>query len=302
MSGPVVVGVDGSPSALAAVDAAAREALLRGAELHVVHAFLWPALHVPPGASALGPPGGGVRESVEHLLREAVDRARSAAPGVRATSAVMPGEAVAALEAESRTAQLMVVGRSGSGGVREVLLGSAAVHLAAHGHCPVMVVRGRTDPEGPVLVAVDGSPRERGAIAFAFAEASIRGGELVALHTWSTWGDHGAHRPGRPGELVDTIGDADRQRAAEERLLAEALAGHRERYPEVAVRPRVVRGRTRPTLIEASGHAQLIVVGARGRGGFAGLLLGSVSQAVLHHADCPVAVVRSGLWDEGADL
>lgn len=295
MSGPVVVGVDGSPSAMAAVDAAAREALLRGAELHVVHAFIWPAMHVPPGASPLGPPAGGVRESVDHLLHEAVDRARSAAPGVRATSAVMPGEAVAALEAESRTAQLIVVGHRGSGGIRELLLGSTAVQLAAHGHCPVMVVRGRTEPEGPVLVAVDGSPQGREAIAFAFAEAQLRRSELVALHAWTTWSDHGESGPGHPVELIDLIGDVEQMRAAEERLLAEGLSGHRERYPEVTVRPRVVRGRTRPTLIEASDGAQLIVVGARGRGGFTGMLLGSASQAVLHHANCPVTVVRSGL-------
>ncbi|MFJ3726459.1 universal stress protein [Streptomyces sp. NPDC090045] len=294
MSGPVVVGVDGSPSAMAAVDAAAREALLRGAELHVVHAFIWPAMHVPPGTSPLGPPAGGVRESVERLLHEAVGRARSAAPGVRATSAVMPGEAVAALEAESRTAQLIVVGQRGSGGIRALLLGSTAVHLAAHGHCPVMVVRGRPEPEGPVLVAVDGSPQGRSAIAYAFAEASMRGSELVALHAWSTWSDHGESGPDHSVELVDLIGDVDELRAVEERLLAEALSGHRERYPEVTVRPQVVRGRVRPTLIEASDGAQLMVVGARGRGGFAGLLLGSVSQAVLHHANCPVTVLRSG--------
>ncbi|MFD9520743.1 universal stress protein [Streptomyces sp. NPDC059979] len=295
MSGPVVVGVDDSPSAMAAVDAAAQEALLRGADLHVVHAFIWPAMHVPPGASPLGPPAGGVRESIEHLLHEAVDRARAVAPGVRSTSAVMPGEAAAALEAESRTAQLIVVGHRGSGGIREVLRGSTAVHLAAHGRCPVMVVRGRPEPEGPVLVAVDGSPQGQGAIAFAFAEASMRGSELVALHAWSTWSDHGESGPGHPVELVDLTADLDQLRAAEERLLTEALSGHRERYPEVTVRPRLVRGRTRPTLIEASDGAQLMVVGARGRGGFAGLLLGSVSQAVLHHANCPVTVVRSGL-------
>ncbi|MEV8533183.1 universal stress protein [Streptomyces sp. NPDC051211] len=295
MSGPIVVGVDGSPSAMAAVDAAARAALLRGAELHVVHAFLWPALHVPPDTSPLGPPAGGVRELVEQLLHEAVARARSAAPGVRATSAVIPGEAVAALEAESRTAQLVVVGHRGSGGISGLLLGSTAVHLAAHGHCPVMVVRGRSEPEGPVLVAVDGSPQGRGAIAFAFAEASLRGSELVALHVWSTWSDHGESGPGHPVELADLIADVDQLQAARERLLAQTLSEHRQRYPEVTVRPRVLRGGVRPTLIEASDGAQLIVVGARGRGGFAGLLLGSVSQAVLHHANCPVSVVRSGL-------
>lgn len=296
MSDPVVVGVDGSPAAVAAAETAAREALLRGVELRVVHVFTWPAMHVPAGSSPLGPPAGGVRESIERLLAEAVDRARAAAPEVRATGAVLPGEPVTALEGASRSAQLLVVGHRGSGGLRELLVGSTATHLAAHGHCPVMVVRDAAAPEGPTVVAVDGSPEGRGAVAFAFAEAALRGGELVALHAWSTWADHGeSPGPGHPVELVDLIGDLDRLRAEEERLLAEALSGERARYPEVTVRLRVVRGRTRPTLIEASERAQLIVVGAKGHGGLADRLLGSVSQAVLHHARCPVTVVRAGL-------
>jgi nucleotide-binding universal stress UspA family protein len=289
MSRQVAVGVDGSPSALAAVEAAAREAWMRGAELRVVHAFVWPALHVPPGGSPLGPPAGAVRESVEGLLAEAVERALAAAPGVAISHAVIAGETVRALETESRTAQLMVVGHRGSGGFAGLLLGSTAVHLAAHSHCPVMVARGRVKKDGPVLVAVAGSPQDRGTIAFAFDEASLRGTDLIALHAWTTWRDHDDVRP------LDLMVDEETLQADEERLLAEALSGHRKRYPHVTVHERVVRGRTRPTLIEASSGAQLMVVGARGRGGFAGLLLGSVSQAVLHHAHCPVTVVRSGL-------
>ena len=285
----VVVGVDGSPSALAAVEAAAQEARMRGAQLHVVHAFIWPAMHVPPGGSPLGPPAGGVRESVEHLLAEAVDRALATMPGVVADHAVIAGEAVTALEAESRTAQLIVVGHRGSGGFAGLRLGSTAVHLAAHSHCPVMVVRDRTADEGPVLVAVDGTPQSRGAVAFAFEEASLRGTDLVALHAWTTWSDHG---DARPADLTHLIGDEEALQA-HERLLDQALAGHREEHPEVTVHARAVQGRARPTLIEASRSARLMVVGARGRGGFTGLLLGSVSQAVLHHAYCPVTVVRS---------
>ncbi|MET9323878.1 universal stress protein [Streptomyces sp. NPDC003038] len=295
MSGPVVVGVDGSPSALAAVDAAAREAQMREVELRVVHAFTWPALHAPPVASPLGPPAGGVREAVEHTVTQAVRRARSAAPGVQVSQAVIAGEPLTVLEAQSRTAQLIVVGHRGAGGFLELLLGSTAVHLSAHGRCPVMVVRGRPDQAGPVVVAVDGSPQGQAAVAFAFAEASLRGAELLALHAWTTWADHGEHSLGQAVDLVDLIGDVDQIRAAEERLLAQAVAGHQERYPDVTVHTSLVRGRARPALIEASGNAQLIVVGARGRGGFTGLLLGSVSQAVLHHAHCPVTVARSGL-------
>ncbi|WP_336621288.1 universal stress protein [Streptomyces sp. DH10] len=274
------------------MEAAAQEARMRGAELHVVHAFVWPAMHVPPGGSPLGPPTGGVQESVEHLLTEAVERALAAAPGVVADQAVIAGEAVTALEAESRTAQLVVVGHRGSGGFAGLLLGSTSVRLAAHSHCPVMVVRDRMAHDGPVLVAVDGTPQSRGAITYAFEEASLRGADLVALHVWGTWSDHGDTRP---ADLVDLIGDVETLQAHEEQLLNGALSGHREEHPEVIVQARVVRGRTRPTLIEASRGAQLMVVGTRGRGGFTGLLLGSVSQAMLHHAHCPVTVVRSDL-------
>lgn len=295
MLGPVVVGVDGSPAALTAVDAAAHEAVLRNAELHVAHAFVWPALHAPRSTSPLGPPAGGVREGVERMLAEAVARARAAAAGGQVSHAVIAGEAVAALEAESRTAQLLVVGHRGTSGFSRLLLGSTAAHVAAHASCPVMVIRGRSEPAGPVVVAVDGSPRGEPAVAFAFAEAALRGAELVALHAWTTWTDQAGPAPGHPLEVVDLIGDVRELEGTEERLLAEALAGHRERHPEVRVRPRLVRSRTRPALIEISAGAQLIVVGARGRGGFAGLLLGSVSQAVLHHAECPVIVVRSAL-------
>lgn len=289
----VVAGVDGSPFALSAVAAAAQEALLRGVELHLVHAFVWPAMHVPPGGSPLGPSAGGVRESVERLLAEAVERALAAAPGVVADQAVIMGEAATALEAESRTARLMVVGHRGSGGFAG-LLGSTAVHLAAHSHCPVMVVRERTADDGPVLVAVDGTPQSRGAVSFAFEEASLRGADLVALHVWGGHGDTRTEGPADSVDPADPSGDAEALQSHEERLLDEALCGHREEHPEVTVRARVVHGRTEPTLIEASGGARLMVVGARGRGGFTGLLLGSVSQAVLRQAHCPVIVVRSG--------
>lgn len=117
----------------------------------------------------------------------------------------------------------------------------------------------------------------------------------MALHAWTTWTDHDKPAPGHPLEIADLIGDIRELQATEGRLLAEALSGHRERHPDLTVRPRLVRGRTRPALIEATGSAQLTVVGARGRGGFTGLVAGSVSQAVLHHALCPVIVVRASL-------
>lgn len=289
MPGLVVVGVDGSESSLAAVEVAAREARLRGARLRVVHAFIWPVMPVPLGPSPLGPPDGGLQNMADRLVADAVERARSVEPEVEVSSEVVTGEPLTVLEAESRAAELVVVGSRGMGVFVGLLVGSTAVHLAAHGRCPVLVVRGKPEPEGPIVLGVDGSAAGEKAVDFAFAEAELRKAPLVALHAWTTWNaplpepqDAAAPYANPPGTLAQT----------EERLLAEAIAGHKERHPDVVVEHRVVHGGTREALIEASRSAQLLVVGARGRGGFTGLLLGSVSQALLHHSHCPIAVVR----------
>ncbi|NEC26246.1 universal stress protein [Streptomyces sp. SID8111] len=298
MSGPVVVGVDGSESSLAAVEAAAAEAERRGVGLRVVHAFLWPALHVPLGAPPMGPADGGLQAAADRLVAEAVEHARSAAPDVEVSHAVITGEPLTVLEAQSRQAELVVVGSRGMGGFVGLLVGSTAVHLAAHGKCPVLVVREPGTPDGPVVVGVDGSAAGRRAIDFAFAEAAARGAELVALHAWTTWN---APLPAPPDATVPYASEPGALAASEERLLAEALSGYGERFPGVKVRHELVRGGSREALIEASRTARLLVVGARGRGGFTGLLLGSVSQAMLHHAHCPVAVVRGEREDADGD-
>ncbi|WP_432072215.1 universal stress protein [Streptomyces wuyuanensis] len=289
MGGLVVVGVDGSESGLAAVEEAAREARWRGAALRVVHAFIWARMQVPLGPSSYGPPEGGLRNMADRLVAEAVERAASTAPEVEVGSAVVSGEPLTVLEAESQGAELVVVGSRGMGGFVGLMVGSTAVHLAAHGRCPVLVVREPSHAEGPVLVGVDGSPASEAAVDFAFAEAALRGSGVLALHAYTPWNaplpppqDPSMPYANPPGAVTE----------AEERLLAEALAGRRETYPGVPVEHAVVRGDTRKALIEASASAQILVVGARGRGGFKGLLLGSVSQAMLHHAHCPVAVVR----------
>ncbi|MET7543780.1 universal stress protein [Streptomyces sp. NPDC005507] len=289
MSGLVVVGVDGSASGLAAVEAAAREAGWRGADLRMVHAFIWPTMHVPLGPSPLGPPEGGLRNMVERLLAEAEERARSVAPEVGISRAVVTGEPLTVLEMQSRAAELVVVGSRGMGSFVGLMVGSTAVHLAAHGRCPVLVVREQGEVTGPIVVGVDGSSDGAGAIGFAFAEAALRRVDIVALHAWTTWN---APMSAPQDEAMPYANEPEALAAREERLLSEALVGYQEAYPGVSVKREVVRGGTRETLIEVSRKAQLLVVGARGRGGFAGLLLGSVSQAMLHHAHCPVVVVR----------
>ncbi|MEU6525164.1 universal stress protein [Streptomyces sp. NPDC046924] len=275
MDDTVIVGVDGSPSSLAAVDVAAREARLRDAQLRIVHAFSRP--------SDLDP-------MIHGVLAQAEQRAADLAPGLEVARTVVSGGALTVLRSESRHAVLAVLGRRGRSGFGGLLLGSTVVQLAAHGHCPVMTVRGRPDPQGPVLLAADGSAAGAAAAEFAFAEAALRRARLVALHVWNTWNEPTPYE--RPADPLNVLVDLDQLREKHRHRLEEALAPIRAARPEVSVELLVERSRVRHALLDASRQAQLLVTGARGHGGFTGMLLGSVSQALLHHADCPVTVVR----------
>ncbi|WUU80966.1 universal stress protein [Streptomyces cellulosae] len=286
MAHPVIAGVDGSASSLEAVEVAAREAHLRGAPLRIVHAFG----HRPAGGPPQSPADHGLEPMAGDILARAEERALTVAPGVAITRSAVAGEAVQVLELASRSASLAVVGSRGLNGFSGLLLGSTAVHLAAHGHCPLMVVRGRPDPAGPVVLAVDGSEAGAAAVEIAFTEAALHKAPLVAVHVWNTWSEHAYEGPGDP--LNAMVADVDRLREAEQHLLDETVTAWQEKFPQVAVERRLVRSRVRPALIDAGRGARLVVVGARGHGGFTGLLLGSVSQALLHHAHCPVTVVR----------
>jgi len=150
----------------------------------------------------------------------------------------------------------------------------------------VLVVRGEERPDGPVVVGVDGSELSRLALDFAFEEAALRGVELVAVLAFSHPTAHGR------GAMLPPVYDLDAYEAEQRSLLAEAVAAVRDRHPGVPVSERVVRGSAAKVLVGESQAAQLVVVGARGRGGFKGLLLGSVSQAVLRHSASPLAIVR----------
>ncbi|NLU80529.1 universal stress protein [Micromonospora sp. HNM0581] len=283
---PVVVGVDGSEIALHAVRAAAREAAYRRRPLRIVHAFIWPLMGVPLGPAPGAPVDGGLRGQAERYLAEALTEAGKVAPEVVVTGVVIDGTASAVLLAEARDAALVVLGNRGLGGFAELFLGSVAVQVSAHADSPVLVVRGASRADGPVVVGVDGSQLCQEAVRFAFEEAAWRGSELVAVHAWLY------PTPAGPGDVLPLVYDLDAFRDEEERLLAEAVAGWSERYPEVPVRRRLVRGSPGRALVAESRTAQLVVVGARGRGTLGGLLLGSVSHAVLHHAHAPLAVVR----------
>jgi nucleotide-binding universal stress UspA family protein len=283
---PIVVGVDGSEAGRSAIDLAVTEARLHRRGLRLVHAFVWPTLGVHVGPSPQGPPDGGLAADADRLLADALAYATAAGPELDISGEVITGAAVPVLLAEARHAALVVVGSRGLGGFSGLLIGSVAVQLAAHAAGPVLVARGEQRSTGPVVVGVDGSSAAAAALTFGVAEAAARGSTMVALQTW--WG----HLSDEAEQELPLVYDVDNVQEVLAARLAATVAGHCDSHPDVPVRVEVRHARAAPALVEASGTAQLVVVGARGRGGMSGLLLGSVSQALLHHARCPVAVIR----------
>ncbi|OUD00024.1 universal stress protein [Streptosporangium minutum] len=277
----ILVGVDGSQAALEAVSWAVREARLRDAGLRVVHVMpAWPLemSEDAPYADA----GRWMRDGAASMLTEGVERAREEDGRVRVESQLLPGDPRLVLIEAAKEADLLVVGSHGLGGFSGMLLGSVALDVAGHTTCPVAVVRNLpAQAHGEVVVGIDGSPAGAAAIEFAFAEASLRGAALRAVHAWS-----------RPvaGCGPFALESAQETAGGERRLLAEALAGWSDRHPDVKVTEQVEHMHPVEALKNASANADLLVVGSRGRGGLAGLLLGSVSHALLHHAACPLIV------------
>lgn len=287
----IVVGVDGSPASKVAVQWAARDAELRKVPLtlvHVVRATAGTWLETPLLPEWMR----GQRERGRQVIDDALKIVdESCQRGPAQVHCEMPSaNAVPALVDLSKNADLVVVGRHGTGTLRGRHMGSVTSGLVYHAHCPVAVIHDEAPPnadvaQSPVLVGIDGSPESELATAIAFDEASRRKVGLVALHAWSDVSvfDSVVSRPG-PGwpEL----------KSMEDEALAERLAGWGERYPDVSVRRVVVREEPALPLVDQSQWAQLVVVGSHGRGGFAGMLLGSISAAVVMLARVPVIVAR----------
>ncbi|MFD4248445.1 universal stress protein [Amycolatopsis thermoflava] len=285
----IVVGVDGSEEATRALRWAVEAARQRHEPLHIVHGFAPITGFDGAGLAVLQQAHDELVDAADDLVADAVRTAREAGgPDLTITTDRPTESGAPALIEASRAARTVVLGCSGTGGFTGMLVGSTTVEVAAHARCPVVVVRGRENADGPVVVGVDGSPVGERALAAAFEEASWRGAGLVAVHVWSDV-DSGGYP-----SMVPIALDWEEIAADERRLLAERLAGWQEKYPDVVVERVVARDRPRRQLLSWSAKAQLVVVGSRGRGGFRGLLLGSTSQALIHHAQCPVMVVRPG--------
>lgn len=285
-SRPILVGYDGSAGARAAARWAFDEGARTGQPVRLAYAFDWVngAAWIPPAPAVW--PDELARRDAQAVVDAAVTDAAPAHPGLEVTGVVLDGPAAVRLQEQSRHAAALVLGSRGHGGFGELLVGSTAVSLAAHAHCPVIVVRGRQprpdQAPGPVVVGVDGSPGSELALGYAFERAADRGVPLRAVRTWMPPAHQWGPRDVDPAKIT----------SAERSALDLALAPWREKYPDVPVTGEVAAGSAARLLVDASRDAQLAVVGSRGRGGFRGLLLGSVSQQLLHHSYCPVAVIR----------
>lgn len=300
----VLVGVDGSPASLAALDWAGAYAKVHGLGLNLVCAYAIPsftAAALDGGYAALD--DSAIADGARAVLDEALERV--APLGLPTRSAVATGDAAAVLVDLSREAVLAVVGTRGRGGFAERLLGTVSSALPAHAHCPTVVVPyrrhdraaqgeepkaqewgdGAAHPVRRIVVGVDGSPAAGLALARAIAEAEAWGAELTALAAVPI-GASGSYLAWQPG-AIDHDAVLRDVAVGLDVVVDRALAEH----PGVEVRREVLDGTAAQVLTELSAGVDLVVVGSRGRGGFTGLLLGSTSQAVLHHSSCPVLVV-----------
>lgn len=284
---PLVVGVDGSDSSLTAVDWAVDEAARHGLPLRLVHASLWEIYEGAQPSFSTDRPAEEVM--AEHIAASCVERARRRNPEVKVTGQAVPEDAVSALLRAGPESFALVTGSRGRGEITGMLLGSVSLAVAARAACPVIVIRG-AEPNlrgafGRVVVGIGDATGGAGAVRFAIREAEVRDCALTAVRAW--------RNPSQ--EPVDHMLIADdAARLREERAstgLDDAVREVVREHPQVDVHRQPVEGHAHRVLLEASAEADLIVVGAQRRHGHFGLQLGRVAHTLLHHSECPVAVV-----------
>jgi nucleotide-binding universal stress UspA family protein len=292
-TGYILVGLDGSDAALQAALWAAADARRRALPLLLVSTYDIGEYALGPYIAATDDFPTQLANACQEFVDTAQQRIAEQYPTVPTSVQVLPGTPIPALIDLSANARLTVVGANGMGAFSSMLLGSVASAIVSRGQSPVCVVRsadpsGTPPSTGPVVVGIDASPAGDDAIAWAFDEASQRGAPLIALRVWSSY-------PTDNARITASMHGIDwrAEQEQEERLLGERMAGWREKYPDVQVRLVLRAGPVADTLTEFVGEAQLVVTGSRGHGHITGILLGSVSRALIHHAPCPVLVVRN---------
>jgi nucleotide-binding universal stress UspA family protein len=282
---PVVVGYDISATSQPAFDWALQEATRRDLPLALVvsRGVLYAA------APTVGAASPWPYDISGELVEQAKSFAAERAPGMDIKIISAFGSPASVLVNASGKASLVVVGRRHHTALGEAVAGSTSTQVVAHAECPVVVVDQEyaAAPDAPIVVAVDGSPGNEAALAFAFERAAALSAPVVAVHAW--WLDV----PGRVGGSWLSEDQVEELRKAEQAVLDHAVSGWAEKFPQVAVRKVLTRDLPVDAVLAEAGDAQLVVVGSRGHGGFAGLVLGSVSQGLLHHErPCPLAVIH----------
>lgn len=297
MKTTVVVGYDQTEHSDAALDEAARETAMRGAFLHVITAFQRP---LAPGGPAAGQsrssdpapdpdPDDTARKTALTAAQHGVDRAHDHYPHLPATPFAVVGAAGKTIAQAAHGADLLVLGSRGQGGFAGMQLGSTSMRALADACCPVLIVRGQkaAQPHDRIVAAVDIDEPCDPILAFAFEEATRRGARLTILHVWDEpWIlAYGQEDPG----IAEDIALIEAER---EQRLAAAVRIAQRRYPDVQPFHQVATGSAARLLVEATHRADLLVTGARRHGeGRHGMQIGPVTQTLLHHAECPVAVV-----------
>lgn len=288
----IVCAVDGSDASKTAAKWAANTAVKRGIPLRLVSSYSMPQFLYAEGMV----PPQELYEDLEAETLEKIEEAKKVAvdfvPDVDVSHQIEEGSPIDMLLDLSEQCTMIVMGSRGLGGLSGMVMGSVSAAVVSHASCPVVVVREdnhvtEETKYGPVVVGVDGSGVSQKAIENAFKEASARGAELIAVHTWMDMQVQaslaGLSAAQQQWQVVEEEQNA---------LLGQRLAGWHERYPDVKVTKVVTRDRPVRALADASEGAQLLVVGSHGRGGFKGMLLGSTSRALLQAAPCPMMVVR----------
>lgn len=274
MTDGIVAGYDGSASSDEALRWAAREAWARGIALTICVAL-------PP--DDLARPGGPrvsdqARQWGEEVLARGVRIAGSAPDLAQVRTVLAAGPPAHVLCERSATADMVVVGARGRGGLAGSRLGSVSWQVATHGQGRIVIVRGQWRPvnqaPGPVVVGVDGSAASRAALTFAFEEAALRDVPLVAVCAL-------ADAPGKVGGAARMEEDFSRVMTLREK-----------EHPEVTVLREVAFAAPRSVLLTVAAEAQMLVLGSRGLGGLEGMSLGSIAEALIYHSPCAVAVVH----------
>lgn len=288
---PVVAGYNGTSHARAALVWAAGEARRRDVPLLVVYAANYPGMTLEPGPGLLDlSPGALV--AAEEVTADGVTEALAAEPGLHVIGGTEVTSPTKTLILAAEEAGLLVIGTRGYGRVLGPLLGSVAFTVAARAPCPVIVVKTATDPRPvgavrDVVVGTDGSPCAAGAVRFAADQAAATSNPLRILTC--------------TGEQAPAGVSPERQRAAAQRMADAARRAVHRTHPQLDVTTVVEDGPAERAIVDASAAAELVVVGTRGRGAFRGMLLGSVSHAVIHGARCPVAVIGADQRTQDTD-